>query len=64
MSNLPYSSNSYDVIIIGAGSIGVPSAYYLACNGLKVLVVDSEASVGQGQIKKQLEVSGQPILIQ
>ena len=54
MSNLPYSSNSYDVIIIGAGSIGVPSAYYLACNGLKVLVVDSEASVGQGSNKKAI----------
>ena len=54
MSNLPFSSNSYDVIIIGAGSIGVPSAYYLACNGLKVLVVDSEASVGQGSNKKAI----------
>jgi sarcosine oxidase, subunit beta len=54
MSNPPYSSNTYDVIIIGAGSIGVPSAYYLACQGLKVLVVDSEASVGQGSNKKAI----------
>ena len=45
---------NYDVIIIGAGSVGVPAAYYLASAGLKVLVVDSEASVGQGSNKKAI----------
>ncbi len=46
--------NNYDVIIIGAGSIGVPAAYYLAKAGIKVLVVDREASVGQGSNKKAI----------
>jgi sarcosine oxidase subunit beta len=54
MSSLPFSSNVYDVIIIGAGSVGVPTAYYLACQGIKVLIVDSEASVGQGSNKKAI----------
>lgn len=48
------SSNTYDVIIIGAGSIGTPTAYYLSKAGLKVLVVDSGASVGQGSNKKAI----------
>ncbi len=43
--------NFYDVIIIGAGSIGVPSAYFLSKAGLKVLVLDSLASVGQASNK-------------
>lgn len=38
---------NYDVIIIGAGSIGVPTAYFLSKAGLKVLTLDSLASVGQ-----------------
>jgi len=41
----------YDVIIIGAGSIGVPSAYFMARAGLKVLVIDPLASVGQASNK-------------
>jgi sarcosine oxidase, subunit beta len=44
----------YDVVIIGAGSIGAPAAFYLANTGLKVLVVDSVASVGQGSNKKAI----------
>lgn len=43
--------NNYDVIIIGAGSIGVPCALFLAEKKLKVLVLESAASVGQGQNK-------------
>jgi len=42
---------NYDVIIIGAGSIGVPTALALAKNGIKILVLDSLMSVGQGQNK-------------
>jgi len=54
MSDNQPSSNIYDIIIIGAGSVGVPTAYYLANEGYKVLVVDSEASVGQGSNKKAI----------
>jgi sarcosine oxidase subunit beta len=45
------TAGSYDVIIIGAGSVGVPAAYYLGLAGLEVLVVDRYASVGQGANK-------------
>lgn len=43
--------NSYDVVIIGAGSVGLPLAYRLGAKGLKVAVLDQLASVGQGQNK-------------
>jgi len=39
----------FDVLIIGAGSIGVPLSYYLAKKGLKVAVVEKLASEGRGQ---------------
>lgn len=42
---------SYDVIIIGAGSVGTPLAWQLAEAGLKTLVIDRFASVGQGSNK-------------
>jgi len=41
----------YDVIIIGAGSIGVPTALAIAKSGLKTLVLDSLPSVAQGDNK-------------
>ena len=41
----------YDVVIIGAGSIGVPSAMYLAEKGAKVLCLDQFPSAGQGSNK-------------
>jgi sarcosine oxidase subunit beta len=40
---------SYDVVIIGGGSIGVPLAYYCARQGLKTAVIEKEASWGRGQ---------------
>lgn len=40
---------NYDVIIIGAGSIGVPTAFYLSQKGLKVAVVEELSSEGRGQ---------------
>ena len=43
--------NSYDIIIIGAGSVGTPLAMFLAEKKKKVLVIDSLASAGQGQNK-------------
>jgi len=44
----------YDVIIIGAGSVGNPTAYFLSESGLRVLVVDELASSGQGQNKSAI----------
>jgi len=41
----------YDVIIIGAGSIGIPTAFATANDGLKTLVIDSLPSVGQADNK-------------
>ncbi|MCX7683408.1 MAG: FAD-binding oxidoreductase [Anaerolineae bacterium] len=41
----------YDVIIIGAGSVGLPAAFFLASAGLKPLVIDQFASPGQGSNK-------------
>ena len=41
----------YDVIIVGAGSVGVPTAMALAEKGLKPLVIDMHASPGQGENK-------------
>ncbi len=43
--------NAYDIIIVGAGSVGTPLAMSLAEKKKKVLVVDAEASAGQGQNK-------------
>ena len=42
---------SYDVIIVGAGSIGVPTAWALSQKKLKTLVVDKRPSPGQGENK-------------
>lgn len=44
-------TKDYDVIIIGSGSVGTPTAYFLAKEGLRVLVLDELASSGQGQNK-------------
>ena len=39
----------YDVVVIGAGSVGLPLSYYCAKKGLSVCVLDREASWGRGQ---------------
>lgn len=44
-------SSAWDVIIIGAGSVGCPAAMELAGRGQRVLVIDGFASAGQGQNK-------------
>lgn len=48
------SNNRFDAIIIGAGSLGTPTAFYLAEAGLKVLVLESVPSVGQGSNKRAI----------
>lgn len=42
---------NYDVIIVGAGSVGLPIALFLAKEQVKVLVVEELPSPGQGQNK-------------
>ncbi|MBM3305933.1 MAG: FAD-dependent oxidoreductase, partial [Candidatus Aminicenantes bacterium] len=45
---------SWDVIVIGAGSVGAPAAVSLAEAGLRTLVLDSLPSVGQGANKSAI----------
>lgn len=45
------STATFDAIVVGAGSVGTPTAMYLAERGLKVLVVDQFPSPGQGSNK-------------
>jgi len=45
------TARAFDVIIIGGGSIGVPTAYFMAKVGLHVLVLDMLPSVGQASNK-------------
>jgi sarcosine oxidase subunit beta len=39
----------YDIVIAGAGSVGLPLSWQLALRGYKVAVLDHEASWGRGQ---------------
>jgi len=39
----------FDIVIIGAGSIGVPLSYYLAKKGKKVAVLEKHVSNGRGE---------------
>ena len=43
--------SEYDVIIVGAGSVGAPTAVSLAEAGIKTLVIDRRPSPGQGENK-------------
>lgn len=45
------TTSVYDAVVVGAGSVGMPTAMYLAEKGLKVLCVDQFASPGQGSNK-------------
>lgn len=47
-------TTNYDVIIIGAGSIGVPAVLALSKNKKKVLCIDALASPGQANNKKAI----------
>lgn len=46
--------DNVDVIVAGAGSVGVPAAMALGAMGLKTLVVDSKPSPGQGDNKRAI----------
>jgi sarcosine oxidase, subunit beta len=48
------ANKSFDVIVVGAGSVGTPTALALAGSGLKVLVIDRLPSVGQGSNKRAI----------
>ena len=41
----------YEAIIVGAGSVGAPAAFWLAKAGVQTLVLDQKPSVGQGSNK-------------
>jgi sarcosine oxidase subunit beta len=41
----------FDAIVIGAGSVGNPTAYFLAREGMRPLVLDELSASGQGQNK-------------
>ena len=45
------STETFDVVIIGAGSVGLPTAAFMAEQGIKPLVIDQFASPGQGSNK-------------
>ncbi len=47
-------SEGYDVVIVGAGSVGIPAAWAMARAGVKVLVLDRFASFGQGSNKSAI----------
>ena len=40
-----------DVVVIGAGAVGLPSAYYLAQEGMQVTLVDKGTAPAQGSFK-------------
>jgi sarcosine oxidase subunit beta len=44
----------FDVIVVGAGSVGVPTAMALGEQGVRTLVVDQWPSPGQGENKKAI----------
>ncbi|UJG42271.1 MAG: FAD-binding oxidoreductase [Candidatus Heimdallarchaeum endolithica] len=47
-------NKKYDVVIIGGGSVGVPTALSTAKRGLKVAVIESNTATGQGQNKRAI----------
>jgi sarcosine oxidase subunit beta len=45
------ATTEFDTIVIGAGSVGNPTAYFLAREGLRTLVLEELSASGQGQNK-------------
>src|SRR4030043_961364 len=54
MEALVTEKSPFDVIVIGAGSVGVPAAMSLAEMGVKTLILDKNSSPGQGENKKAI----------
>ena len=48
------ANRSFDTIIIGAGSVGTPAAFFLAEAGVRTLVIDKFPSPGQGSNKSAI----------
>lgn len=48
---LPSGPSTYDVIVVGSGSVGNPTACFLAQRGLRVLVIERRSASGQGDNK-------------
>ncbi|MCI4445322.1 MAG: FAD-binding oxidoreductase [Candidatus Aminicenantes bacterium] len=48
------SRAEYQVIIIGAGSVGTPAAFFLSREGYRVLVIDKNPSPGQSSNKRAI----------
>ncbi|MCU0603745.1 MAG: FAD-binding oxidoreductase [Desulfobacterales bacterium] len=44
-------TKTYDAIVVGAGSVGMPTAMALGEKGLRILVIDMHPSPGQGENK-------------
>ena len=49
-------SFDFDAVVVGAGAIGLASAYALAQRGLSVVVLEKEAAIGQGVSSRNSEV--------
>jgi sarcosine oxidase, subunit beta len=47
-------NKSFEVVIIGSGSVGTPTAYFLAAAGIRTLVIDKFPSPGQGSNKSAI----------
>ncbi|MCB5285667.1 MAG: FAD-binding oxidoreductase [Candidatus Cloacimonetes bacterium] len=47
-------NRTYDIVIVGAGSVGVPAALELASRGRKVLVLEAESAPSQANNKKAI----------
>jgi thioredoxin reductase (NADPH) len=45
----------YDLVVVGAGPAGLAAAVYGACDGLKVLVIESQAPGGQAGMSSRIE---------
>jgi L-2-hydroxyglutarate oxidase LhgO len=53
---LSQSGFDFDAVVVGAGAVGLASAYALVQRGLQVLVLEKEAAIGQGVSSRNSEV--------